>query len=309
MKISLLIIFLFLLPYSYAAMDPDTDGLVPEYFTRFLTNGSTLHANFDFSTIPQNFTAQPNPGEVWRISRLIFTIVDTGVDNFDDYGNLPALTNGLDMGIVRDGNVTLFNPTANTTDERFMIKSNGDWARIMFDVDLKNDGPADDYVVGRWTFETTNTKIRLDGDTNDSIFIEFSDDLSGLSDHTFIIQGYKERASSSEVSRMSLSIILTLWFVIAFYGFIIFMIRKETFEDHSMIKIAIMVLCAWLVLLPLYFSRVYNDFVSGPPAVSSILDTLYTVSIYLNIAMTFYLLVFMIVSFMRSANESGDGEK
>ena len=82
----------------------------------------------------------------------------------------------------------------------------------MFDLDIKNLGAGDDYVVGRWSFNKANTVIRLKGNTSDFAFIEVSDDLSGLSDHLFIVQGYKELTvqNEAEVNRMISAIITIL---------------------------------------------------------------------------------------------------
>lgn len=219
--ISLMFSFFIFLPLSFASIDSDTDGPLPEYFSRFFTNGSTNSMVGDFSTVPRNFTAGPASDVTWRISRLIITIKDANINNFADYGAISTLTNGIVLGVVRNNVTTDFNPLR-TTVEEFTIKTNGDWASVMFDLDIKNLGAGDDYVVGRWTFDAASTKIRLEGSKGDFLFVQLSDDLSGLSDHLIMIQGYEELTpiTQAEVNRMLTAIIsiLVISFILLIIG-------------------------------------------------------------------------------------------
>ncbi len=224
-----LLFFLFLTPFTLAIIDIDTDGEIPEYFSRFFTNASTNSIVGDFSSVPRNFTVQPPQNEVWRISRIILTIKDANINNFNEYGGLTALTNGILLGVVRNNLTTELNPLRNTTD-MFTIHTNGDWASLMFDLDIKDLGAGDDYVVGRWSFNKANTLIRLDGNKSDFAFIQVSDDLTGLSDHLFIVQGYKEIQNidnTQEVNdRMLLAIISIV--VLGFLFLLLAMWQKDT---------------------------------------------------------------------------------
>ncbi len=222
--ISLLFFLLLFASFSFAALDPDFNGPIPDYVSLFLHNGSTINATDDYSVNPKNFTGGPPSDEIWRISRMIITIIDTNINNFGEYGNLPQLTNGIKLGVVINNSTKILNPLRNVTDN-FVIRTNGDWAKVMFDLDIKDLGAGDDYVVGRWTFEKAGTKIRLVGSRGDHIFIQFNDDLTGLDGHEFLIQGYIETTNEPE-ARNDMIFLFWLMFGIAFVLLIIG-IQKE----------------------------------------------------------------------------------
>ena len=274
-----LFLFLFSIPFGFATLDPDFDGEIPDFVSLFLNNGSTINATGDFSVNPQNFTGGPPTDEVWRISRLLITIIDTNIKNFNEYGALPKLTNGLKIGVVIDNSTKVLNPLRNVTDN-FMVRTNGDWAKLMFDLDIKDLGAGNDYVVGRWTFDKAGTKIRLDGAKRDHIFIEFNDDLSGLVGHEFLIQGYIERANEAEESNQMI-LIFGLIFVIAIV-LLILAFHKEnvTLGALSGMLFIITALFLWFNGIDLGTSTLNNWWTRGTELI------LFGVGVYVMIAAT-----------------------
>tara|TARA_R100000501_G_C2631196_1_gene127067 strand:- start:7007 stop:7909 length:903 start_codon:yes stop_codon:yes gene_type:complete len=284
-------------PLVHATIDVDTDGNIPDYFSIFFTNATTKSMVGDFSSIPRNFTIQPPANETWRVSRLIVTIIDTNVSNFADYGAISALSNGLRLGAVLNGTTFIFNPLGNLS-QAFMIKTNGDWASIMFDLEKKSLGAGDDYVVGRWTFDKAGTKIRLEGSKGDFVFVQLSDDLSGLSDHLLMAEGYKERPQ--EDSTMPIAIILVVIFVISVYFFVLVkLITEREFTEHGLIKLFFYLLAYWILLLPINMAIQYNDFNGGPAVVTQHLELMYELMIYINWFVLVYFILWLLVQILK----------
>ena len=123
----------------------------------------------------------------------------------------------------------------------------------------------------------------------------------------YVNNSLQENIREEEVSKMSLSVIITILFVILFYLGMLKLLSDSVFAEHGLIKTAIITLSFWLLLIPMRFAIAYNDELAGPASVSSVIDSLYTVSIYINVAITFYMVIFFIVSFARSMNPSEEG--
>ena len=50
-------------------------------------------------------------------------------------------------------------------------------------------------IVVRWTFAKSGAPIRLDGAKNARLEVLLNDDLTGLVDHHFVVQGYEQGTS------------------------------------------------------------------------------------------------------------------
>lgn len=133
------------------------------------------------------FRIAPGAGEVFRVSRMLVGVYDSSGMQCQEYGNLgSALTNGVVVR-VHNGSSTLIDLTDNLP-----IKYNGQWGALCFDADVKSWGNGNELLVVRWTFTNSGQYIRLDGDNNEELQIVLNDDLSGLIEHTFTVQGYIE---------------------------------------------------------------------------------------------------------------------
>jgi len=115
------------------------------------------------------------------LTRIIFTIVSTGVTLYDEFGDIPLLTRGVVLR-KRNADGTYFN-IAN-------IKSNGQWKSVMYDVDFFDPAhpAAVNGVAGRLTFAGQNkigVVIRLEKD--EAVELVVQDDLSSLV--AFIMMG------------------------------------------------------------------------------------------------------------------------
>ena len=113
-------------------------------------------------------------------------IEDTNGSDVEKYGNISALTNGIQIR-VQDDTGTLLDLT-----DGLPIKSNAHWGRFCYDDDIKDWGSGNEFVQGRWTFSKAGAPIRLDGNTNRRLEILLDDSFTGLIDHTFNVQGIWE---------------------------------------------------------------------------------------------------------------------
>jgi hypothetical protein len=149
-------------------------------------SGVTFAANGDYSGAGQLFRFGPPAGENWQVERLIVLIEDGNMPP-DEYGELGALTNGIQVIVTGDSRAT------NVISGSLPIKTNTHWSRRCFD-----GAPIQGFAAGnsvfrvRWTFERAGQDIRLVGDENDHLDVRLDDNFSGLVDHTFFFDGYKE---------------------------------------------------------------------------------------------------------------------
>lgn len=148
-----------------------------------LPDGSN-NINVDASATAQYAFIKPEIGETYKLHRVIISIGDTAGMLADEYGNLgAALTNGISLKRYRDG----------VEKQDYMdgvpIKTNAAWGALCYDVDLKTWGAGPELLVVRWTFSKSGSPITLKGRKLDELRLEVNDDLSGLTDHRFMIQG------------------------------------------------------------------------------------------------------------------------
>lgn len=141
--------------------------------------------NEDYSSVEGRAKIKPPAGETYRLARMIISVEDTGGFTASKYGNLAALTNGVEIKVFnKDGASEMLDLTAGLP-----IVKNAQWGALCYDVDLKDWGAGNDLLLVRWTFSTTGSSIVLDGDDEQSLEVIFNDDLTGLIDHRFMIQG------------------------------------------------------------------------------------------------------------------------
>jgi hypothetical protein len=128
------------------------------------------------------FLCQPPAGQVFNVERMIIHVQDATL-LAAGYGGLSALSNGIEVKIVNDSGVLV-----DLTDDT-PVKSLAHWGRYCYDSQILGFGAGDDFFSARWTFGKAGQPIQLDGDSNERIEVSINDDLTGLVDHTFLIQG------------------------------------------------------------------------------------------------------------------------
>lgn len=156
-------------------------------FYRFLdTNGDgtgTQNAVGDYSVTPDEFYFQPTHDT--DLYRLIIHIEDTTGFQAQDYGNITSgLTNGYSLLVKDTAESTLLNLCDGQP-----IQTNAEIGRYCYDVDVKTWGAGNEVLQARWTFEKAGRPLYLSA--GDRLSITFNDDLTGLIEHYFMIQGYR----------------------------------------------------------------------------------------------------------------------
>ena len=126
---------------------------------------------------------KPGVGEVFVIERVLVGIIASGQVASGKYGDLAALTNGIEVQVERDG-VLLHDLTDGEP-----VKTNADWGKLCYDVNTQAVGPGETTVLVRWTFGRAGKPLFLDGDREDRLVAYQHDNLSTLSGHFYNVQG------------------------------------------------------------------------------------------------------------------------
>jgi len=147
----------------------------------------TENAVSNYTNTQTQLYIQPPAGYVYYIRRLIVHIRDTGGFDAAKYGNNLTFATGIGIRTFTGSGATLTNDL--TDGDR--IKTNADWGHWCYDITLVDFGIGDEFLNVRWTFGKSGQIIRLDGDQMDRFSAILSDDMTGLNDHHFVVQGYE----------------------------------------------------------------------------------------------------------------------
>lgn len=115
-----------------------------------------------------------------ELYRGIVYIEDSGNFSSAGYGNLSGLSNGIEARLEKIGE------TIDLTDGQ-PIKTNAEWSKICYDVNYVSFGSGNNALSVRWTFARAGAPFKLY--PGESLVFYLSDDLTGLVQHTFFIQG------------------------------------------------------------------------------------------------------------------------
>lgn len=151
------------------------------------TNGDgtgTTNANGNYASAADDFYIKPPVGTRYEIDRLIVFIQDTGAFDAELYGNGAILTNGISLLQLNFDGTTRVDLTGGLS-----IKSNADWGRLCYDVDVKTWGTGDEVLLARFTFSKFGGPLTLDGDAGQSLVVRLNDNLSALVYHYFTVEG------------------------------------------------------------------------------------------------------------------------
>lgn len=159
---------------------------------RFLdTNGDgsgSINGAVDGSVTPVTLKIKPGVGEGYHIYRMIIHIRSGRVGfDADSYGNLNALTNGIEINIHNSADDSVMVRLCGG----FHVRNNAQWGRLCYDV-IADDfgfGFGDRFVTVRWTFSKSGQPLKLSED--EYLAVTISDNLSNLTEHSFMAQGIK----------------------------------------------------------------------------------------------------------------------
>ncbi len=131
-------------------------------------------------------------GDTFHVARMIVFLQDGNGMKAEEYGDTgSALTNGITFTLESNGDGTPIE--INNFIPGGDVKTNADWGRPAFDVDIKAWGgtvPGDEILLSRFTFSKFTRHgdlLALSGD--DQIKMTFNDNLSTLVHHQFLFEG------------------------------------------------------------------------------------------------------------------------
>jgi hypothetical protein len=158
------------------------------YISRHLRNSlGSDSVTGNYSVTPEKFYIAPGPGEVYRIARMLVFLEDSKI-NADDYGAIAGgLTNGMKLTVEDSVGTVLLDLMDGGT-----VNSSAEWAEYCFDAEHKAWGVGSEFLTVRWTFTKGGVYIRLVGDDDERLVITGQDNLTGLVEQEFIVQGYIE---------------------------------------------------------------------------------------------------------------------
>lgn len=143
----------------------------------------TPNLNVDGSSVVKIASLGHIPGVKWDITRMILSMVHSGVPDDGKFGGIAALTKGI---VIRKSNGihhTIFN-----------AKTNGDLRERAYDVTFSDSAPAGQYGTSMRRsfngFDKNGVTIRLDGDLNERIEILIQDPLGALTSFKAVGQGH-----------------------------------------------------------------------------------------------------------------------
>lgn len=153
----------------------------------FLLPGITSpNLNGDYSGAEVFASLGPPRDEIWDIYRLLVFIEDDKIAA-DNYGNLGALGNGVELILKRNGT------QIHSFSEGHKIKSNALWGHLCYDAIQAAWGVGNEFLMVRWTFARAGDPIELRGEYYDEMGVLLHDNLGGLIAHNFICQGMIHR--------------------------------------------------------------------------------------------------------------------
>lgn len=149
-------------------------------------DGSGAHnvnGSYTSGTTDGVFYCAPPAGQVYYITDMHVHVEDTAL-RADFYTSANALANGMLLQAVRAGTVLL------DINGGEAIKKTAQWAHVLHDVSYHNTGAGNAFMSGHHSFLGSQGRaLVLDGDQGDILRIVGQDDLTGLVDHEFIVQG------------------------------------------------------------------------------------------------------------------------
>ena len=103
---------------------------------------------------------------------------------------------------------------------------------------------------------------------------------------------------------MPIAVILVVLFVIiVYFVLLINLFTARVFTEHGLIKLLFLMIAFWVLLLPVSMAIQYNDANGGPVAVTTYLELLYQIMIWLNSFIIVYFMLWFLVQMLKKIGE------
>jgi hypothetical protein len=147
---------------------------------------SDVEMILDHSGAAQDYSLIPPTGQIWKVSRMIVFLRDTGQYAAEKYGAGAALTNGVRVYHRNSAGAVIKELTGSP------VKENASWSAHCHDVNFFDFGVGDSFLSARWTFRRGGRALTLDGTAGEYLAIRGNDDFTFLQNHSFKCDGYVE---------------------------------------------------------------------------------------------------------------------
>lgn len=144
-------------------------------------DGSTYNANVNGSVTPQKFQYSHATKNLLA-HRIIIYIRDAGVFQAQKFGFLNELSNGMGFAVTDASDVIQLDLCDGVT-----ITNNAGFARLCYDVTHIDWGAGDEALAVRWTFAKAGQPLLIPATYH--LQVTVNDDLTGLIEHTYMLQG------------------------------------------------------------------------------------------------------------------------
>jgi hypothetical protein len=161
------------------------------YVSRHLTiegvAGGDHDANVDGSATPVLFKVSPPAAGVIAIGHLSLTVRDSGAFRAERYGALATLASGVVVGLFKDSDGSLVQSFTNS----HAVQANAQWAHYCNETQLNTWGSGDSFLTAHWEFlSDSGVSILLVAGSDLAFGVQINDDLTGLVEHEFLVQGF-----------------------------------------------------------------------------------------------------------------------
>ena len=155
------------------------------------TGAETALATGNYAAAPTEFKVTAQANERIFVHRMIVSLVDGAIVNADVYAGAGVLTNGIKVYVTdRLGAIQY-----SLTDPAHAIKDVGGWAHYCHDLTIwAGLGAGDDHATVRWTFAKSGVPVELLPGWSLNVLCQ--DNLSALTEHRFLMQGYFDANTS-----------------------------------------------------------------------------------------------------------------
>jgi len=120
----------------------------------------------------------------------------------------------------------------------------------------------------------------------------------------FVIKGDENMNTAIIIAVMSILII--------YLALIFFFTKNTTFEEHAILRLLFIVSGFWFLLLPLNIAIQINEFNGGSTIITTNLEILMQIMVWVNVLITFYFMLWFLVKimqkllFIKKQKEEGD---
>ena len=283
--------------FNITFSDCEGDAVKLEWFFNTTLNQTSGNLTFNKSEVGiYNITANvsdtyDNTYQEWTVT--VFIYVPPGA-NITDVLIVPSLSS-IGSLIVVTANIT--SNTSNLTGLYAYLNIDGDFAFLT--ETPQNQSVGDVYTINvtqvRWFLATPQERQRY------GMNVSYTNDtLSFQGEHENLIL-------TSEVNEMEIAIVLVVIFVIGLYFIILVnLFAARSFSEHGLIKLLFLMVAFWILLLPVNMAIQYNDTNGGPVAVTTYLELLYQIMIWLNSFIVVYFMLWFITQIFKKIGMAKD---